>query len=347
MRLKRGLSFIMIMAMTMAGVIAVGGSEVGAAAQRPADFYRGKRIDFIIPNAPGDTSDLIARVVVKYLDKYAGTTSVIRNVREAGGAQGLNELYRAKPDGLTLGQTNTVRSTLAEIMEQPGVEYQTAKLSWIANITEDFMTFSVAPKSPFKTIADLKAGKNLILAASGGVGHSTLTCLALIEALDLDAKVIIYKSSGERSLAVAQGEVQGFFGSTSASLKGAQRGQSRLLFVLATKRSPVIPDVPTLRELITLPKEKAALMKLWEEDIFVMNSLFGTPGIPKDRLNYLREVAAKITNDPEFKMTMEKVSDSPLSVMNGSELEKQFGSLLGRKAAIKQIYQRLQDKYLK
>ncbi len=167
------------------------GISAGAAAQKPADFYRGKMINFIIPNAPGDTTDLIARVVVKYFDRHAGTTSVIKNIREAGGARGLNELYRAKPDGLTLGETNTVRSTLAEIMDEPGVEYQSAKLSWIANITEDYMTFSVAPNSPIKTIADLKAAKKIKLAASGGVGHSTLTCFALIEALGLDGKVII------------------------------------------------------------------------------------------------------------------------------------------------------------
>ena len=119
MRLKRGLSFIMIMAMTMAGVIAVGGSEVGAAAQRPADFYRGKRIDFIIPNAPGDTSDLIARVVVKYLDKYAGTTSVIRNVREAGGAQGLRMARTAPTMAAMMLPTST---SAASIMNQCGTK---------------------------------------------------------------------------------------------------------------------------------------------------------------------------------------------------------------------------------
>ena len=91
----------------MAAAVALAGS---AMAQEGADFFKGKTMTYIVATSPGGGYDTYARLIAKYMEKYLPVSNIIvKNVPGAGHIIGANQLYAAKPDGLTIGTFNTGR----------------------------------------------------------------------------------------------------------------------------------------------------------------------------------------------------------------------------------------------
>ena len=72
-------------------------------AESPAEFYKGKNIDFTLNDRPGGDAEMLARLMGPYMKEYMGATPIYTNMRKAGGSEGYVHVYRAKPDGLTMG----------------------------------------------------------------------------------------------------------------------------------------------------------------------------------------------------------------------------------------------------
>ena len=84
-------------------------------------FYKGKVIKFVVPYTPGGGTDVYARLVAQYLQRYTKATIVVKNVPGAGGIVGYNHVYKAKPNGLTIAITDTPGVILAQLLGQAGV----------------------------------------------------------------------------------------------------------------------------------------------------------------------------------------------------------------------------------
>ncbi len=124
-----------------------------------AAAFPAKPINFIIPYAPGGGFDVYVRVVAPVMEKYLpNKVSIVpMNIAAGGGSRGVAQLYRAKPDGYTIGILNIPGMFILQQQQGTGA-YDLSKFSWIGTMGEgERYAISVGAKSPLKSFADLKA----------------------------------------------------------------------------------------------------------------------------------------------------------------------------------------------
>lgn len=341
---------LLIVLGTMAlGWLLIIGSKTPIDAQelRPADFYRGKTIKLLVMNSPGDVSDIIARMVGPYLKKLTGANVVIANETGGGGIGGLIDIKHARPDGLTLGIGPYLTNVLNKIMGDPGADYEPEKFSYIAGMFNDSMSFCVASKGPYSSIADLKAAKNIKLGGSTPTGNMALGGMSLIQILGLDAKLV----TGSRGavalvLSVQQGEVVGAVMTLSTTLGGMRTGAIKPLFVLSTTREPALPGVPALSELVQLNADGKRLVDIWNK-LTQSRVVFSTPGTPQNRITYLREIfSKKIFTDPTFRERIDLIAGFKNKVyLTGGEVQNKVTATMKDAKEIQMIFRGLIDRY--
>jgi tripartite-type tricarboxylate transporter receptor subunit TctC len=218
-----------------------------------AQTFPDKPLRIIVAAAAGGPSDFPARLASQILAPKLGQPVVVENRAGAGGAIGAREVAKAKPDGYTLLLGNT--STLAVI---PAVSasagYDPVKdFAPIAKITEGFQILVVHPASPWKTLKDFvdhaKANPGAINYATsgpGGLPHLAGELFALRSATKLTA--VSYRSGGESTAAVLSQAVHATFENIAILGELIRDGKLRALAVQSARRTPLLPDVPTMAE---------------------------------------------------------------------------------------------------
>jgi tripartite-type tricarboxylate transporter receptor subunit TctC len=215
--------------------------------------YPTKPIRIIVASAAGGPTDFPARLASQILAPKLGQPVVVENRPGAGGAIGAREVAKAKPDGYTLLMGNT--STLAVI---PAVSanagYDPVKdFVPIAKITEGFQILVVHPSSPWKTLKDFidyakaNPGKlNYAHTGGGGLPHLAGEVFMLRSGTKLTG--VSYRSGGESTAAVLSEAVHATF-ENIAILGGLIRdGKLRALALQSERRTPLLPNVPTMAE---------------------------------------------------------------------------------------------------
>ena len=114
------------------------------------EFFKGKTVTIVTPHGAGGGFDIYARMIAPYLQKYLpGSTVVVDNVTGAGGLQGRNKVFTAKPDGLTLGFSTGTGMVFAEWAEKEGVQYKMAEFTLLGpHLTPSRTSWQYRPRSP-------------------------------------------------------------------------------------------------------------------------------------------------------------------------------------------------------
>src|ERR1700683_5006734 len=123
-----------------------------------ADFP-GRNIDFIIPKAPGGGFDNLVRVIAPALEKYLShkVNVVHDHIHAGGGGKGMWQLYRAKPDGYTIGAVDIPGSFILQ-ERQGGGGFDLNKITWLCSMGRpEYFCLGVGANSPLKTFDHLKA----------------------------------------------------------------------------------------------------------------------------------------------------------------------------------------------
>jgi tripartite-type tricarboxylate transporter receptor subunit TctC len=290
-------------------VLAAVGCTPEAEPAAPADFFKGESIDFVTAGSPGGYTDLLTRTIAPYLARDTGTSVAVTNRRGAGGLEGMNYLYKSEPDGLTLGTVSAVKFVANKLLQEPAAEYEIENFSYIMSLGCRLHFFFISPDGPYQSVADLQSAKDLKIGGGSASGSVSLGGLTVIRLLGLDAKVVTgIEGEADRALMVKRGEVIGYcqnLGSTQASVEA---GLVTPMFVLATERDSSRPDVPAITELVSLSSDDLALVRLWET-AFTGSTLFAAPpGLPEDRLAFLRGLANNWVQDDEFRGEIDRVS---------------------------------------
>jgi tripartite-type tricarboxylate transporter receptor subunit TctC len=284
--------------LAVASALALGAGV--AQAQTPAEFYKGKTVRFVVGLGVGGGFDAYARMIAPHLSKELGATVVVENQPGAGGLIALNQLYAAEPDGLRLMIVNGTPAALGQLLGQENLRYDLTKVEHLGVISAYPWIWLAGPKSQIKTVAD--AMKPGVKVRWGGTGPSdgpadgaAITC----EALKLDCAVILgYKGSSDIALAMERGEVDSLYISDSSAANYVKAGQGRAVASMARKRSALLPDVPTVFEQTKLSPEQ----EWWLDFRASLNDLgrilVTTPGVPADRLDFLRAAVKRALNDP-------------------------------------------------
>jgi tripartite-type tricarboxylate transporter receptor subunit TctC len=304
---------------------------VAALALAPAAFstsalaqsYPTKPIRLMVPFPPGGSTDIIARIFAQRLSSQVGQGVVVENRGGAGGTLGTAVVAKAAPDGysLVIGTTSThvvAPSVYKKLEYDPVKDFQPVSL--IA-VTPYLLVVNPSVKAATlkELVQLLKSQPGKLNYASAGVGSTTHLAMEMLKsASQTYALHIPYSGNGPAGTAVIAGQVEILFGSLPAVLPHAKSGRLRALAVGTPKRSPSLPDVPTVAE-SGYPGFDASL---W----LALMAPTGTPQPIVERLHKetLAAVAAKETRESLDKNGAEPITSTPaeLSAMMQEGVKK-------------------------
>lgn len=243
--------------------------------------YPGKAIKLVVPYAPGGSADIAARMVTDEWGKALGGSLFIENKGGAGGNIGVDMVAKAQPDGYTIGlQTVSLAINPALTARMP---YDTLKdlapIGMVASSQHVLVVNNAVPAKNLKELlALLKAKPGHYSYGSAGPGSTFHMSAELFKAVAGTPIVHIpYRGGGPAMIDTMSGQVAMSFPVLSAAQPHVQAGKLRALGVTGTKRSALMPDVPTIAE--------AGLPGYAFETWFIVFAPAGTPRPIIERLN--------------------------------------------------------------
>jgi len=272
-----------------------------------AQDYPSKPIRLIVAFPPGGSTDIIARIVGQKLGERLGQQVVIDNRGGAGGTIGTEIAARANPDGytLTMGTTSThviAAGAYAKLKYDPVKDFE--PLTLVATTPYLLVVNPGVKANTLKEfIALAKAQPGKLNYASAGTGTTTQLAMEMLKtAAGIDVVHVPYNGNGPANTATLGGQVQVLFGSMPAVLTQAKAGRLRPLAVGTPKRSPSLPDVPSVAE-SGYPGFDASL---WL-------GFFAPKGTPAPILKRLQTELTAIAQSPEMKEQFERNGAEPLT----------------------------------
>jgi tripartite-type tricarboxylate transporter receptor subunit TctC len=218
-----------------------------------ADAYPSKPIRLVVPFPPGGSTDLLARQIGEKLATAMGQPVVVDNKPGAGGTVGSDLVAKSPADGYTLlmGVTgsNAISATL-----YPKLPYDPVKdFAPVSIVVSAPLVLAVNASSPHKTVADViaYAGKNPDRFSHGSPGAGTsmhLTGEMFAVATQTRLSHIPYKGSAPALQDLLGGQIDAMFGDLLVLQPLVKDGKLRALAVTSARRSPMLPEVPTLAE---------------------------------------------------------------------------------------------------
>jgi len=276
----------------------------------PFSSWPPKTVHIIVPFAAGSTPDAVARIIGDGLrKKYPDATFVVEDRPGASGNIGTDAIAKAAPDGSTIGVS--IGGPLAiNTLLFSNLSYDPRKdITPITQLVTQPSALVVNPDMKVDNLGDLiKLLKiNLGKYSYASVGNGSLSHLAM-EAIAEKAKGkmvhVPYPGSPEAMLAVLRGDVQMGMLPAASVVPQAKAGKLKLLAVSTAKRSPYLPDVPTLKE--------SGLDV--EADAWV--GLIGPSGLPKESVERINKDTVEMLKSPALRdklgaQLMEPVGSTP------------------------------------
>lgn len=290
------------------------------------DFYSGRTITLTIGFGEGGGYDIYARVIAQHLGKYIpGNPDIIPvNLPGASSVVAAQYLYNVAPrDGTQLGFFLS-GIPLAKVTDS-SLQFEPENFSWIGR-ADSAATIGIARENaPALTVEDV-IGTELVVGALGATGTAATVPWAFNEILGTQFNVITgYTSSAEAALAFERGEVDGIGSLSLEYLLTSQpdwldSGYAVPMYTVSMERHPDLPDVPAIVEFTDDPEDRQ-LLALLGSTATIGRALVGTPEIPADRLEALRDAFEQMLEDPDFRADLElrSMGFDPLS---GERLEE-------------------------
>ena len=216
-----------------------------------ADDYPSRPIRLIIPFPPGGSNDVVGRIVANQLGQKLGQTVFVDNRAGAGGVVGTDVAAKSTPDGYTLLVVSLAHAVDPWIYQEtfdPIKDF--VPVAILATGTNVLTVNPNVPVHSVKELIDLAESKpGFLNYASAGIGSFQNLGGELFKVLaGVDIVHVPYKGGGPSMLAVIAGEAQMMFSSIVQTVSNIQGGRLRALATGGAKRSPILPDLPTISE---------------------------------------------------------------------------------------------------
>jgi tripartite-type tricarboxylate transporter receptor subunit TctC len=262
--------------------LAVAVTGLSTAQVRGAD-YPTRSIRWIVPYVPGGTTDILARIMGARLGERMGQTVVVDNRPGAGNNIGTEIAVKSVPDGYTWFLTNPANAINATLYSNLSFNFlndmaPAASLIRVPNVMT--VTRNLPAKSVPEFIAHAKANPGKLNFSSGGAGTSVHLSGELFKSMTgINMVHVAYKGSAPAVIDLIAGQMHVMFDNMPGIIGYIRGGELRALAVTTARRSPNLPDVPTVAE--TVPGFEASA---W----FGLAVPKGTPAAIVTRIN--REV---------------------------------------------------------
>jgi tripartite-type tricarboxylate transporter receptor subunit TctC len=274
-----------------------------------AQDWPAKAVRIIVPFGPGATPDTIARLIADRLQQRLGQNFIVENKPGASGMTGTDAVAKAEPDGYTIGVSIGGPLAINTLLfsKMPYDPFRDVAL--ITMLTTQPSALTVPASLGVNSVAELVAlikrdpGKYNF----GSIGNGSLSHLAM-EAIAQKSNArlvhVPYGSSPQAMTAVIRGDVQMAVMPAISVLPHVESGAVKMLAVTTAKRSPLLPNVPTLKE-SGIDVEADA----W-------NGLIAPAGTPEAVVKTIQREVAEALNSPELKakfaaQIMEPVGNTP------------------------------------
>ena len=270
------------------------------ASAQAADAYPSRPVSLVVPYPPGGTSDIVGRQLAQMLrGELGGATIVVENKAGAATAIGATHVAKAPKDGYTLllsaGTTFTTNPHMNDKLQ-----YRLADFEPVALVATVPFAFVVRKDFPAKDIREYvayaKANPGKVVNATNGQG-SMVHLLGEMVAQGLDVKLnhVHYKGAAPAMADMLAGIVDSNVEALTNAVPNVQAGGYRALAVLSAERQPLLPNVPTFREL----GHPSVVGDTWY-------AVFAPAGTPKPVVDKLGAALRKVVQSPAFVEAMRK-----------------------------------------
>ncbi len=296
------------------------------------DAYPTKPITMIVPFPPGGVADIVGRPLAATMEKSLGQPVVVVNRTGAGGAVGMGVVAKSAPDGYTIliGLSSISIFPVSDRINGKTPAYEMSDFAPIALVTADPTVLVVRGDGPYQTLKDFvaaaKANPGKINYSSSGV-YGTLHVAMEIFANAADIKLfhVPYQGGGPAVTALLGGQVEALASGPAAAIGQIKAGKMRALAAWSDKRIPMMPDLPTFKELG------------YDAEFYIWSGVFAPAGTPDPIQRKLRDAVRQAAQDPEFRGAMDKVS-TPVNYLDAPDFRKYWDKDAARlKIALEKI----------
>lgn len=257
--------------------------------------YPNRPVRFVVPFPPGNMSDLISRLMVDEMQTRGGTRIVVDNRAGATGAIGIQAVTQSAPDGYTL-----LMSSNSPLVVNPAVTRGlpfdvTRDLAPIGLVGWTSFLIVVPPNFPARNLAEaldlFRTRPGQYVAAnpgSGTFGH--LVTEQIFRAAGIRMEQVPYRGSAQALLDMQQGRVHFMVDAMTSALPQVQGNAVKALAVLANRRSPLAPEIPTLAE--------SGRPDLAPLESMAWTGLLGPTGTPPEVIAFWNRAIAEMLRDP-------------------------------------------------
>lgn len=253
--------------------------------------YPKEPIRLMITHAAGGTTDMAARLIQPYLQKYLGVAVVIENMPGAGGNVARSFVFKQPADGYSLLVSQQPSMSSGQIVS--GGKFEVLKFVHVFNIAgRNYDCVAVGGDTPFKTIDDLKkasAAQPLTSAGTGIGSNAYILAMLLKSKAGVNMIYVPFNSGSEAALALAGNQTQMGTGALDSYWPLHQQKRLRIVAVSGPQRDESHPEFPTVAEL-GYPDIK----------MDQMTGVFAPPGLPDEHLKVIVAAFQKSFADKEY-----------------------------------------------
>jgi tripartite-type tricarboxylate transporter receptor subunit TctC len=303
------------------GLIALALTGAGAFAADSAGNYPNRPVRWVVPFTPGASNDIIARLVGQKLSEAWGQQFVIDNRPGAGGSVGAETVAKAVPDGYTLLLANPGPSVNTPLLLRKPL-YKVDDFTNIVFIGYAPLLILANPKfppnNPKELLAYAKSNPGKVSWGSSGNGSSLHIGLALFQAATgAEVVHVPYKGSAPAITDTMSGQIHVMHTTTVSAETQIKAGRVKVVGLASAKRSPLLPDVPTLAE-----------SGIKDAEAIVWFGMSGPPKLPRALVERLNAQVNKTLALPDVKQRLDQLG---LEVQGGKPEE--FDSFVKKEAA--------------
>lgn len=218
-----------------------------------AEAYPAKPIRFLVGFAPGGVNDLVARVLATQLSARLGQQVIVENRAGASGNIATQQVARAAPDGYTmlLGSVSSLAMSPAMLKEVPFDPINDfAPITQLVGVSA---LIAVHPSMPARSLKELVAlakrePGTLTIASPGTSSIAHLALELFMHTAGIKLVHVPYKGGGPAAVDAIAGQVHSIISISSTSAPHVNSGRLRGLAITSAKRSPILPNIPTVAE---------------------------------------------------------------------------------------------------